>query len=108
MGINKVNETSEDVLIRTSETFEKELTEYLAKVEKLGGKAVEIRTDYLYSRTEGLRCDSIKMLICMSVMKDHMLPGDEVINEPDYFDGRFLTIRFRLPRETSTINEKKV
>ena len=58
MGINSVNETSTDELIRVSEAFEKELTEYLAMVEKIGGRAVEIRTDFLYSRTEGLQCDN--------------------------------------------------
>ena len=107
MGINLVNETPTDDLIRASEEFEKELTEYLAMVEKIGGREVEIRTDYLYSRTEGLQCDSAKMLLCMRVMKVHMLPGDEVIHEPDDFDGRFLKIRFRLPREASKKVEKK-
>ena len=47
------------------------------------------------------------MLVCMRVMKDHMLSGDKVIDEPDDFDGRFLTIRFQLPREVSRMSKDK-
>lgn len=102
-----MNETSDDDLIRTYDTFSKELTEYLALAEKTGGRSVEFQTAYLYTRVEGLDADSIKMLVCMRVMKDHMLPGDKVIEEPDDFDGRYLKIRFRLPRKVSTKVEKK-
>ena len=57
------------------------------------------------SRVEGLVADSIKMLVCMRVMKDHMLPSDEVIDEPDDFDVRFLEIKFQLPREMSKLSK---
>jgi hypothetical protein len=96
-----MKEISDNDITRIYEAFEKEITNYLAKVEEIGGRALEIRTDYLYSRVEGFQCDSVKMLICMRVMKDLMLPGDEVIDEPDDFDGRFMTIKYQLPRKTT-------
>jgi hypothetical protein len=100
MEVKLAKEALSEDLSRAAEAFEKELTEYLSTVEMLGAKSVEIRTDWLYSRVEGLTCDSVKMLLCMRVMKDHMLPDDEVLDEPDDFDGRFLEIRFQLPRKT--------
>ncbi len=102
-----MNDTSDEDLIRTYEAFSKEMTDYLALAEKTGGRSVEFQTAYLYSRVEGLQADSIKMLVCMRVMKDHMLPGDKVIEEPDDFDGRYLRIRFQLPRKVSRKVEKK-
>jgi hypothetical protein len=102
-----VNDAPDDDLIRLYETFSKELTDYLAVAEKTGGRSVEFQTAYLYSRVEGQIADSIKMLVCMRVMKDHMLPGDKVIEEPDDFDGRYLTIRFQLPRKVAEKVEKK-
>jgi len=80
---------------------------YLSFAEKTGGRSVEFQTAYLYSRIEGQIADSIKMLVCMCVMKDHMLPGDEVIEEPDDFDGRYLKIRFELPRKITDKVKKK-
>ena len=103
-----VNDSPDDDLIRLYEIFSKELTDYLALAEKTGGRSVEFQAAYLYSRVEGLLADSIKMLVCMRVMKDHMLPGDKVIEEPDDFDGRYLKIRFQLPRKVAEKVEKKV
>ncbi len=36
-----------------------------------------------------------------------MLPGDEVIEEPDDLDGRYLKIRFQLPRKVAEKVKKK-
>ncbi len=94
-----MNDSPKDDLLRQYEKFSKELTDYFALAEKTGGRSVEFQTAFLYSRVEGPQPDSAKMLVCMRVMKDHMLPGDKVIEEPDDFDGRYLKIRFRLPRQ---------
>jgi len=102
-----VNDALDDDLIRLYQTFSKELSDYLTLAEKTGGRSVEFQTAYLYSRVEGLLADSNKMLVCMRVMKDHMLPGDKVIEEPDDFDGRYLKIRFRLPRKVPRKTEKE-
>ncbi len=107
MEPNPVNDEPNDDLIRLYETFSKELTGYLALAEKTGGISVELQTAYLYTRVEGQIADSIKMLVCMLVMKDHMLPGDKVIEEPDDFDGRYLKIRFQLPRKVEEKVKKK-
>lgn len=106
MQISSENESLPKDLARAAEAFEQELTKYLAQVEKIGARSVDIRTDWLYNRTEGLTCDSVKMLLCMRVMKDQMLPGDEILDEPDDFDGRFLKVRFRLPREVAVEAQK--
>ena len=102
-----VNDTLDDDLSRLYERFSKELTDYLTSTERTGGRSVEFQTAYLYSRVEGKVVDSIKMLVCMRVMKDHMLPGDKVIEEPDDFDGRYLKICFKLPRQVSDKVKKK-
>jgi len=57
-----MKQISANDITRISEAFKKELTNYLAKLEGIGARAVEIRTDYLYSRVEGFQCDSIKRL----------------------------------------------
>lgn len=43
----------------------------------------------------------------MRVMKDHMLPGDKIIEEPDDFDERYLKIRFQVPRKVAEKVKKK-
>ncbi|KPA18350.1 hypothetical protein MHK_001432 [Candidatus Magnetomorum sp. HK-1] len=107
METDHVNDVYDDDLIRLYEAFSKELTDYLALVEKTGGRSVEFQTAYLYSRVEGQIADTIKMLVCIRVMKDHMLPGDKVVEEPQDFDGRYLKIRFQLPRKvTEKVNNK--
>jgi hypothetical protein len=102
-----VNDVPDDELNRWYESFSRELTDYLALAEKTGGRSVELQTAYIYSRVEGQIADSIKMLVCMRVMKDHMLPGDRVIEEPDDFDGRYLMIQFQLPRKGTGKEDKK-
>jgi hypothetical protein len=87
-------------LERQYEAFEKELSKYLALIEKMGARMVEMQTAILYRRVVGEECDTIKMLLCLRVMKDHMLPGDEIVDEPDDFDGRYLKVRFQLPRKS--------
>lgn len=83
----------------TKDSFNKELNNFLNTAEKMGGRTVEIRADYLYSRVEGkLLVDTHKMLVCSSVMKEGMQEGDEIINEPPDIDGRFLVIKYQLPR----------
>ncbi|MFO7749383.1 MAG: hypothetical protein R6V54_04755 [Desulfobacteraceae bacterium] len=108
MENDSVNHLLDDDLIRLYENFSKELTDYFALAEKTGGKSVDFQTAYLYNRVEGQIADSTKMLVCMRVMKDHMLPGDKVIEEPDDFDGRYLKIRFQLPRMVAEKAEIKV
>jgi len=93
-----IEQTIED-LEQQYETFEKELSKYLGLVEKIGAKEIKMQTAHLYRRVVGEECDTVKMLLCMRVMKDHMLPGDEIVDEPDDFDGRYLKIRFLLPRK---------
>lgn len=102
-----MNDVSDDDLICLYEAFSRELTNYLALAEKTGGRSVEFQTAFLYSRVEGQIADSIKMLVCMRVMKDHMLLCDKVIEEPDDFDGRYLKIRFQLPRMVAEKAKKK-
>ena len=107
MKPDPVNDAPDADLIRLYEAFSKELINYLALVEKTGGRSVEFQTAFLYSRVEGQIADSIKMLVCMRVMKDHMLPGDKVLEEPDDFDGRYLKIRFQLPHKRADEEVKK-
>lgn len=102
-----VNDVPDDALIRLYEVFDRELTNYLALAEKTGGRSVEFQTAFLYGRVEGQKVDSIKMLVCMRVMKDHMLPGDKVIEESDDFDSRYLKIRYQLPRKIAEKVKKK-
>lgn len=83
----------------TAEAFRGELDKLLSAAEQMGACSIEIRADYLYSRVEGYYCDSGKMIICAAVMKDRMLPGDEILGEPSDGDGRFLEINFQLPRK---------
>ena len=80
--------------------FEKELSKYLALIEKMGASRVEMQTAHLYRRVVGEEYDTVKMLLCMRVMKDRMLSGDEIVDEPDDFDGRYLKVRFHLPRKS--------
>ena len=54
------------------EKFQKELNKLLIATEKMGGCAIEIRADYLYSRVEGYICDSRKMFICANVLRENM------------------------------------
>jgi hypothetical protein len=52
MKPGSVNDTPDDDLIRLYETFSKELTDYLALAEKIGGRSAEFQTAYLYSRVK--------------------------------------------------------
>ncbi len=81
------------------DNFQKELKNFLNTVEKMGAQSIEIRADYLYSRVEGkLFVDTNKMSVCSSVMKENMQVGDTILNEPPDVDGRFLVIKYQLPR----------
>lgn len=80
------------------EKFQKELNKLLIATEKMGGCAIEIRADYLYSRVEGYICDSRKMFICANVLRENMQKGDEILADPPDNDGRFLEVRFHIPR----------
>jgi len=83
------------------DNFKKELKNFLNTAEKMGARAVEIRADYLYSRVEGqLLADTHKMSVCSGVMKENMEVGDKILNEPPDVDGRFLVIKYQLPRRS--------
>jgi len=83
------------------DNFKKELKIFLNTVEKMGGQAVEIRADYLYSRVEGkLFVDTHKMSVCSGVLKENMQVGDKILNEPLDVDGRFLVVKYQLPRRS--------
>ncbi len=98
-----MTETIDD-LQEQYEAFENELSEYMGIIEKMGASSVEMQTANLYERVFGEKCDTIKMLLAMRVMKDRMLPGDEIVDEPDDFDGRYLKIRFIFPRKAHKKN----
>jgi hypothetical protein len=79
--------------------FKKELKKFLNTIEKMGARSVELRADHLYSRVEGkLFVDTHKMSICSSVMRKSMQAGDKILNDPPDGDGRFLVIKYQLPR----------
>ncbi len=81
--------------------FQKELKNFLNTVEKIGGRSLEIRADYLYGRVEGkLFVDTHKMSVCSGVMKENMQEDDKILNEPPDVDGRFLVIKYELPRRS--------
>jgi hypothetical protein len=56
-----------DDLERQYEAFEKELSKYLALIEKMGARMVEMQTAILYRRVVGEECDTIKRRTKMSV-----------------------------------------
>ena len=56
---------------------------------------------------KGNLCIWRKMVICEGVMKDRMLPGDEMLNKPSDGDGGFLEINFRFLRKRSSGPEER-
>lgn len=83
--------------------FQKELNKLLVATEKMGGRAIEIRADYLYSRVEGYICDSQKMAICANVLRENVQKGDEILTDPPKKnDECYLKVRFHIPRRKKT------
>jgi hypothetical protein len=83
-----------------AEDFRKTLAELLISANELGFVAVEVNAGNLHRRVGGYPGGDHRMPQCCDVMRQEMLSGDEVIDEPPSGQGARLTIRYRLPRST--------
>lgn len=81
-----------------TEDFRRALTELLKSAEQPGVVGVNVRAGNLHKRVGGYPQTNNRMAICCGVMREFMLPGDEIVQEPPSRDGASVTIRYRLPR----------
>lgn len=78
--------------------FQEELNKLLVATEKMGGRAIEIRADYLYSRVEGYIYNIHKMSICANVLRENVQNGDKILVDPPKNDEWSLKVKFHIPR----------
>ena len=106
-GLNQQDSDLIDLIDESEGKFKQELNKLLLAAGKMGAHAIDIRADYLYSRVEGFECDSLKMVLCAKVLKERMQPDDKTLDERWDGDGRFLHIRFQLPRKSQQDDEQE-
>ncbi|MGE5338656.1 MAG: hypothetical protein ACM3PU_12565, partial [Gemmatimonadota bacterium] len=82
----------------SAEAFRAKLDEVLANAEATGLATVDVNAGYLHRLLGGYPGTDHRMPVCCDVMRQALLPGDQVMVEPPKNRGASFTVRFRLPR----------
>ena len=82
----------------TTEEFRRALAKLLSTGEELGFTAVDVNAGNLHRRVGGYPGEDHRMPMCCEAMRQTMISGDVVVNEPPSGQGASLTIRYCLPR----------
>lgn len=69
-----------------------------AFLKKATGSFVDVRAGELHKLVGGYHGNNHRMPACCQVMRNAMLPGDKVVDEPPSGKGARLTVRYLLPR----------
>ncbi len=84
----------------SAEAFRAKLDEVLAKAESTGLATVDVNAGYLHRLLGGYPGTDHRMSVCCDVMRQALLPGDQVMVEPPKGKGASFIVRYRLPRAT--------
>ena len=84
-----------------SEDFQVVLDRILTEAEVLGRSSVEIKSGDLHRKVGGYPGTNHRMPICCQVMKNNMMFGDKIMEQPPSGKGATLLISYQLPRSES-------
>jgi len=82
----------------TAQDFREKINHIFQAAKCNGQQYINVNSGDLHRQVGGYPGHNHRMPNCCSVMKQHMKPGDEILDGPPSRQGASLTIRYYLPR----------
>lgn len=88
------------MIAATADDYRQALEDLLTEAAELGFTSVDLSAAALHRRLGGYPpVRERRMPTCCHVMRQRMMPGDEIVAQPASGQGASLTVRYRLRRD---------